>query len=416
MPTRAQAEGSTVIEVSPARDDRREPPRVVQIEVPVRTIVTLLTSALAVWLLVELWAIALTMVVALILVGTLSPLVVRLERRGLRRPLAMLVVVLGLLGGLSLVLLVSLPPLLSELLGLLADAPAQRDRVIAWLGERPLTAPLAGLVRDAGSEQVLSTVGAAVLAASSMAAVAFGYAVTAVALACYMLAGGRSSQAGLYAVVPRVYHVRLARILIELEVIVGGYVRGQLLTTAAITVFSFVLLEACGVPNALSLAVLAGLLDVIPFIGSWLALVLAALAGLMISQATGALVAAAMFAYVEFEGRYLVPKIYGTTLRLSATMVVLALLIGGKLLGVIGALLALPISAGLLMIARELRVELPGDDSDDGSQRARDQAAELAYARISAGAAPVEAVALATDIAREFRVVEVVEPPRGPAP
>lgn len=377
-----------------------------QIEVPVRTIVTLLVSALAVWLLIHLWAIALTVVVALILVGTLSPLVRTLERRGMGRGAAVLLIMLLLFGVLSIALLVSLPPLLNEVIDLLADAPAQRDRLIAWLGQRPLTAPLAQLARDIGSEHVFSTVGAAVLAISSQAALVVGYTVTAVMIACYVLAAGQSSQAGLYAIVPRSHHLRLARIMLELEAIVGGYVRGQMITSAAITVFTFVLLEVCGVPNALSIAVFAGLMDVVPFVGGPAAVIPAALAGLAVSPTVAVIVGVTMFAYVEFESRYLVPKIYGKTLRLSAIAVIVALLVGGTLLGILGALLALPIAAGLLMIARELRVELPGDDSDDSTRRARDAAAEQTYARLSAGAAPQQAVALATGIAREFRAAE----------
>lgn len=339
----------------------RPAPRVVQLEVPVRTVLLLLASALAVWLLIELWAIALTVVVALILVGTLNPLVARLERRGMRRGWAVLVIVALLIVVASLVLLVTLPPLFSQVLEQLENAPASRDRLMAWLSQRPLTAPLANLVRDAGSEQLFSAVGTQVLAFSSQAVVVIGYAATALVLAFYILADGQRAQAGLYAVVPRSYHLRLARILLELEVIVGGYVRGQLITSAAITGFTFALLTACQVPNALSLAVFAGMTDVIPFVGGMLATVPAVLGGLAVSPTVAIIIAALMFAYQEFESRYLVPKIYGQVLRLSATTVIVALLVGGTLLGILGAFLALPISAGLLMIARELRVEMPGD-------------------------------------------------------
>lgn len=397
-------------------DGLREPlqpagsPVRVQLEVPVRTVLLLLLSALAVWLLIELWAIALTVVVALILVGTLNPLVTRLEKRGMRRGWAVLLVIVLLLAVASLVLLVTLPPLFTQVLALIEDAPAQRDHLMAWLGQRPLTAPLAQLVRDAGSTELFTTVGQQLLAFSSEAVIVIGYTATALVLAFYILADGQRSQAGLYAVVPRSYHLRLARILLELEVIVGGYVRGQLITSAAITCFTFALLTACQVPNALSLAVFAGMTDVIPFVGGMLATVPAILGGLAVSPTVAIIIGAAMFAYQEFESRVLVPRIYGRVLRLSATTVILALLVGGTLLGILGAFLALPISAGLLMIARELRVGLPGDDSDDGTLRARDRMAEAAYAERSAGARPAEAVAIATEMARDRREGEAAEP------
>ena len=73
----------------------------------------------------------------------------------------------------------------------------------------------------------------------------------------------------------------------------------------------------------------------------------------------------AMIGYQEFESRVIVPRVYGQALRLSSAVVVIALLVGGKVGGIIGALLALPIAAALRMLIEELRVDLPGDDTDD---------------------------------------------------
>jgi hypothetical protein len=113
-------------------------------------------------------------------------------------------------------------------------------------------------------------------------------------------------------------------------------------------------------------------------------------------------VAVVLICYQEFESRILVPRIYGRVLRLPSAAVLLALLIGGTLLGVIGALLALPIAAGLQMIGRELRLELPGDDTDHRELRARDQEAEETYERRSAGAPAEEAGVIATELAKEI--------------
>ncbi|MGZ6162936.1 MAG: AI-2E family transporter, partial [Myxococcaceae bacterium] len=66
---------------------------------------------------------------------------------------------------------------------------------------------------------------------------------------------------------PRRYHLRTARVLISLEAIVGGYIRGQVITSVLIAIFTFLLLTVLGVPDALALAAFAGLTDVIPFVG-----------------------------------------------------------------------------------------------------------------------------------------------------
>src|SRR5439155_836241 len=143
------------------------------------------------------------------------------------------------------------------------------------------------------------------------------------------------------------------------------------LTGPPIAVFALLLLVVCKVPNALSLALFAALVDVIPFVGGFLAAAFAILSALPRGLPVAIVVPVAMLIYMEFESRILVPKVYGHVLRLSPTAVLLALLAGGTLLGVMGALLALPIAAGLQMILEELRVEMPGDDSVDRSAHAR---------------------------------------------
>jgi hypothetical protein len=127
------------------------------------------------------------------------------------------------------------------------------------------------------------------------------------------------------------------------------------------------------------------------------------------SRGTGVttIVLLAMIGYQEFESRVIVPRVYGKALRLSSAVVVIALLVGGKVGGVIGALLALPIAAALRMLIEELRVELPGDDTDDRRVRARDARAERTFARETAGASPQEAAAVATEIANEIREADV---------
>jgi hypothetical protein len=108
--------------------------------------------------------------------------------------------------------------------------------------------------------------------------------------------------------------------------------------------------------------------------------------------------------YQELENRVIVPRVYGRVLRLDAVAVTLALLVGGQLGGVLGALLALPIAAGLRMIVEELRVELPGQPGDASDPRARDeQRAEETYAALTAGAPAQEAAVVAVAIADEIR-------------
>lgn len=399
---------------SRTQDTGPTPPRSVRFDLTSRTLFLILATILGAWLVVQLWTVVLVVIFALILVGTLNPLILALNRRGLARGWAVLLVFVGLLAVTSVLVLVTLPPLAGQVMELLEEAPARRDALIVWLQGRPLTTPLAQMVRDSGSSELITSLGTTALSYSSQALLVLGYAATSIILAFYILADNQRTLGGLYAVVPRRYHVRLARILIELEVIVGGYVRGQLITSGAIALFMFGLLTICGVSNALPIAVFAGLADVLPFVGALLAITPAALAALKVDSSVAILVLVVMIVYMEFESRILIPRVYGRVLRLSAATVIVALLIGGTLLGILGALLALPIAAGLLMIVRELRVEMPGDDSDHPEIRASDARNELAYAARTAGATPQEAAVIAADMARVNRIRDAPTQPDPP--
>ncbi len=382
---------------------------VVRFEIAPRTIGWILATIAGVWLLRELWVIGLLVVVALVFAGTFNPLVEWMEKRGLKRTLALILLFFGSIVVASLLIFLTVPPLVEQLAQIVRGAPGDREQLIALLEKRSLTLPLAHAVQNAGLEQTFARIERYLLGYSSQALKVLGYFVTAVVLSFYFLADGKRTQGALYAIVPREYHMRLARIIHNLETIVGGYMRGQLITSAAIAIFTFLLLFVCKVPNALSLALFAALVDVIPFVGGFLAAAPAILSALPRGLPVATVVLVSMVVYMEFESRILVPKVYGHVLRLSPTTVLLALLAGGTLLGVMGALLALPIAAGLQMILEELRVEMPGDDSDDRSARARNAKTEATYERMSAGSTAPEAGQIARTLAHDIRDADAVD-------
>jgi putative heme transporter len=376
---------------------------VVRFEIAPATVGLILAAIAGVWLLAQLWVIGLLVVVALVFAGTFNPLVEWMEKRGLTRTLSLIILFFGSIIVASLFIFLTVPPLVEQLTQIVRGAPEHRQQLVAMLEKHGFTLPLAHAVQNAGLEQMFARIESYLLGYSSEALRVLGYFATTVALSFYLLADGKRTQGVLYAIVPRDYHMRLARIVHNLETIVGGYMRGQLITSAAIGTFTFLLLVICRVPNALSLALFAALADVIPFVGGLLAVGPAVLSALPRGLPVASVVLVSMLVYTEFENRILVPRIYWHVLRLSPTAVVLALLAGGTLLGVMGALLALPIAAGLQMMLEELRVEMPGDDSDDRPERARNAKTEATYERMSAGSTAPEAGQIARNLAHDIR-------------
>jgi predicted PurR-regulated permease PerM len=174
-----------------------------------------------------------------------------------------------------------------------------------------------------------------------------------------------------------------------------------------------VLLTACGVENALALAVFAGLADVLPYIGALLSVGPAFLAALSRGPIVAVVVLVLMLAYEEFESRVLVPRIYGRAMRLPASVVMFALLAGGTLMGILGALIALPVAATAMMLIEELRVELPGEQEGlaDTHLREADKRGEEEYERRTEGVGAEQAAAIAVEISGDRRKEESREPP-----
>jgi len=374
-------------------------------ELSPRTMVALALFIASLWLLIRLWPVLLVLVVALLVAATLSPAVRWLEERRVRRGLGIAIVFTVFFILALLVLALTIPTLVSQAATLFEQEPALRARLADHLAGSPVSAPLATWLRNLKYDALISSIGATAFAFSLRVVEAAAYGLSALFLALYILIDRDRLRGGLYAVVPRSHHIRLSRIMMNLETIVGSYIRGQLLTCLLIAVFTFVLLTACGVPNALALAVFAGLADVLPYIGALLSVGPAVLAATSRGPVVAVIVLALMLAYEEFESRVLVPRIYGRAMRLPASVVMFALLAGGTLMGILGALLALPVAATAMMLIEELRVELPGEQEQpaDTGVREADDRGEKEYERRAEGVGAEEAAAIAVEISQDRR-------------
>jgi predicted PurR-regulated permease PerM len=362
-------------------------------EIPAKTMLLAVAVVAGAWTVIQLLPVLLVVAVALFLVGTLNPAVEWLEAHRVKRA-----------WGIALALTV--PTLLDQVTTLAKQEPTIRDHIADTLGRWRVSAPLAESLRNVRYEALAKTAASTALAYSTRVVAIVAYTVSAVFLALYIMIDRDRLRGGLFSVVPRTHHLRLSRILLNLETIVGGYIRGQVLTSVLMAVFVFGLLTATRVPNAIAIAVFAGLADVLPYIGVFLSVGPSVLAALSIGPVAAGVVLVAMFLYEEFESRFLVPRIYGRALRLPSSVVLVALLAGGTLMGILGALLALPVAAAIRMLVEELRLELPGEQIDDAKLRARDDRAEKEYERRTEGVRAEQAAAIAVKISEDRRAEE----------
>ena len=389
----------------------------VRFELSLKSLFIILGVLTGVWLVVHALPVLLVLVTALMLVGALHPLVAWLEQRRMRRVFAIgLVFVIGT-GLTGTLLALTVPTVIAQVKSVVENEPKIRETIAGYLDQSHLTAPLAQDLRQVDYKELMKSSRQSLLTVGMRVGEATAYLFASVFLAFYMMLDRDRLRGALYAVVPRSHHIRLSRILLNLETIVGGYIRGQLFTCALMAGFILVLLLACGVPNAMAIALFGGVMDLLPYIGIFLTMGPAVLAAYGQGPVIAGTVFVLMLAYEELESRVLVPLVYGRALRLPSSVVFFSLIVGTALAGLVGALLALPLAAAGLMLVEELRVELPGEavQPEDLAQQRADDRGEMDYERRAEGMPADQAAAIAVEIAGDRKKAEVAAAQDQPA-
>ena len=399
----------------PPKVDRR---RVIRIVPSPGTLIILVLLIPGLWLLNQLLPVLLVLVAALIIVGTISPAIRWLEKRRMRRGLDIAIVFTALVVLTVLFITLTIPSLMTQVINLLEQEPALHSRLVTWLEGSHLTSPLAELLRNVHPGDLVTMATSNPIEFSRRVVAIFAYILSSVFLALYIMIDRDRLRGGLFLVVPRSHHIRLSRVMLNLETIVGGYIRGQVITSALMAIFVYLLLKACGVSEALAIAAFAGVADVLPYIGALLSVGAAVAAALSLGPTVIVVVLVLMLAYEELESRVIIPRIYGRALRLPSSVILFSLLAGTVLLGIPGALLALPVAAAMRMLIEELRVELPGqqEQAEDVETRERDNRGEEEYEHRTEGMPAAQAAAIAVEISADRQSEESSSPPKTDAP
>lgn len=147
---------------------------------------------------------------------------------------------------------------------------------------------------------------------------------------------------------------RVKKLIIDIEEKLGSWLRGQLFLSVLIAVLSYIGLIMLGIPFALPFAILAGILEVVPVMGPIISALPPMLLALTISPVLAAGVAVMFLVIQQLESHIIVPQVMKRAVGLNPLIVILAIAIGSRLLGLAGALLAVPIAVVLEIIAVEV--------------------------------------------------------------
>ena len=353
----------------------RPPPRRRQVSRAERRVTfALKVLALVVLIVALMWGVLVVIgairTVAIILVGAIfltymvHPLVVRLQRdmplgAAIAITYAAIILLFLIAAG------VVIPPLLGDLRQLAVSYPelvARSTTLLTdphnWVYERlpqagrdyvaTIPAQLGTVVQKYGMGAASQAVGILLSTVSLLATV-----VVMPIISIYILLEGASVRRSIVLIVPPRGRPGAIALLEDIDKVFGGFIRGQILVGAIIGTLITIMLLIMHVRYAVLIGVMAGIFDLIPYVGSLVGFVPAVTLAWVDSGFIHALIVAGLFAAIfQLEGNFISPKIVSDTVGLSPLWVIIAIMVGGELLGIAGMFIAVPV-AGMIHVVMQ---------------------------------------------------------------
>jgi predicted PurR-regulated permease PerM len=303
------------------------------------------------------------LLVATFLTLALDPIVEMLVRRGLTRGKAVLITFAGLVAVFVAIGLLVVPPAVTQGTALLQEAPNYVQDVLdsSWVQRLDRQYQVVDKVQDEVTARLtdqnfITTVLGGIVGAGRALATGVFQTLTVLVLTLYFLSSLPRIKQSAYAMVPSSRRNRVRSLSEEIMRRTGSYAIGQAAIATINALLSWVMMTVVGIPYAAVLAVAVGLLGLIPMIGATLGAVIVCVVAVFTSP-TAALIAGIYYVvYQQFENYVVAPRVLQRTVSVPGAVTVVAALAGGTLLGVLGALLAIPIAAGLLLLYEEVLI------------------------------------------------------------
>ncbi|KAB7746599.1 AI-2E family transporter [Nostocoides sp. F2B08] len=322
-------------------------------------------GALVAWTLFQLVGRLTTMMtilaVALFLTLALNPMVERLLTRGVRRSVAVIAVFSGVIVTTVLVAMLVVPPVISEGTALLGQVPEYFTRVLQspWLQRLDADYQVVERAQEEFTKRIqdgslVAQIFGGVLGAGRAVVNGVFQVLTILILTLYFLATLPRIKHAAYAAVPASRRPRIVSLSEEIMRRTGAYAAGQGLVATINALCSYIMMTIVGIPYAAVLAVVVGLFGLIPMVGAAIGAVVVGIIAFFYEPRMALIVAVYYIVYQQIENYVIVPRIMTSTVSVPGAVTIVAALAGGTLLGVVGALLAIPVAAGLLLLYEEV--------------------------------------------------------------
>jgi predicted PurR-regulated permease PerM len=293
---------------------------------------------------------------AFFIAAGLDPVVVCLTRHGLRRWVAVVIVILALFAFIGGFVAAAIPPVSAQTSTLINEMPKyvhqlqDHSSTLGRLNDKyHIQQRVSSLLSTKGSALVGGVIGAGQIVVSTLSSMLLVAVMT-----VYFLIGMPQTKLFLYHLVPHSRRTRVVLLGDEIFTKVGGYVLGNVITSFIAGFGTFVWMLAWGIPYPALLGLLVFLLDLIPIIGSMVGGVIVTLVALTVSLPVAIATLVFYAGYKLAEDYLLVPRIIGHTVRVAPLGGMVAIVLGGVVLGIVGALIALPTAAAIQLLLEEV--------------------------------------------------------------
>jgi predicted PurR-regulated permease PerM len=324
-------------------DGSKPPPKQVAVDIPFTALLKVAVFALGTIILYRLFPLILLCFLAILLAMATEPVIISMQR-WMRRGYAVTILILCQVLVSALFVFFICPPLYQQFARIIAKAPSASTSLLNHI---PKTNPLHNLfsrVTDVPTAG-FATLGEHILTLGQGAIEGLVSVVLVMVILAYLLIdGGRIAFWILGYFDPRSRQKAL-QTAVEVTPLISAYVVGQIITSLLASIFVYAVFKSLGIPAALVMAFLAGLLDILPVVGFILTVIPSLLFALTVSPKTALMVLALLCTYHALEAYLIVPFVYGNRLRVSGLVVLLAILVGVSVAGIVGAIVILPVVA-----------------------------------------------------------------------
>ena len=322
----------------------------IKFDISFSAILKVAVSLLAIYLLYLVRDILALLFVTVIIVSAISPIIDWLQKYLKNRSLAVALVFIILLVAFTGVLYAIIPPLVQQTTQLARNIPSYIAKLTPYYRAAQDYMPSLQSSFDKISSGLASASGNIFSATAGI----FGGIVsliTVVVLSIYFLLDEKAFKNSFFSLIPEEKRDDVTEISKKLVSKVGEWLRGQLTLGLVVGFIDFIALAIIGIPYALTLGLISAIMEIIPVIGPIISGAIAAAVAITISPVKALIVIAVYIIVQQLENHILVPQIMKKAVGLSPVIIIIAVVTGAKLLGVTGALLAIPIAAIISVIA-----------------------------------------------------------------